>query len=241
MKKTILSLVVLFLFSGVFGQKRSNELQVLPFAKLDWYPEFTFNYGGRFSSDSLKMKGISWGININYKYALQNSIKIIAGIGYYRYSFSNLRRINSSFGVSDTRPIEVLSFNNFFYHTNSYRYNTISLNIGVEKLFRLNQSLHLTGGFSLSNYLTFQSVYKTNFDGFVYKKKGSEIFAHSLTTEIGFEKELGRLTLGPKLLIPVFGTWGKDEVFKENKNENRSKWLNGIGIGLQLNYPLTKK
>lgn len=241
MKKTILSIIILFLFYVGFAQKRPNEFQVLPFARLDWYPEFTFNYGGRFSSDSLRMKGVSWGINFNYKHSLNKEMSFVVGLGYYRYSFTKLRRINSAFGFSDARPMEFPSFNNFFYHANNYHYNTALLNIGVDKLFKLEKKAQITIGFFFRSYLTLQSSYKTNFGGLVYKKPGMELFGYSLTTEAGLEKQFGRLRLGPKLLIPLFDIWSKDEVFLENKNANRNKWLNGIGVGFQINYPLIKK
>jgi hypothetical protein len=107
----------------------------MPFVRIDWYPEISFNYAGRYSTDYLKMKGESWGIDLNYKYALDNSINLKAGLGYFRYSFNKLENYNSLFGNSNIRPIDYPSFNNLGYYTDAYFYNSLSLNIGAEKIF----------------------------------------------------------------------------------------------------------
>lgn len=244
MKVVICIITILFTSSCCFAQKRPNEIQLIPIIRYDWYPEITFNYGGRFSTDQLKMKGLSFGLNANYKYTLRKKINITAGLGFYKYSFSNLKRINSSSpssGISKARPSEIPSNNNFFYSTYSYYYTTLSFNIGIEKLVEINKNINFFYGIGFSQYLKLKSVYKTNFGGFVYKKKDLQLFAQTILANIGFEKKFRKINIGPHLLVPIFDSWHKDEVFLEPRNEKRNKWLKGIGLGISCNYKLSKK
>lgn len=241
MKKTILSFVILFLFSTGFGQKRPNELQVLPYVRLDWYPEFSFNYGGRASTDRLKMRGTSVGLNINYKYALQNNINVIGGVGYYKYSFNKLSNKNTLFGASDSRDIEYPSMINLAYNTYSYHYNSLSLAIGIEKFWKVNQNIQVGIGLSMNNFFIFQQVYKFHYKNIIYRTNNKSLFAQSVFVNAGIEKKIGKLKIGPQLIIPLFDAWHKDDAFQEDNSEKRNKWLNGIGLGIQINYPLIIK
>ena len=90
MKVKLTALLFLFLGNCLFAQKKSNRLQFFPFVRVDWYPEFSYNVGGRPSTDYLKMRGISPGINVNYKFGLQKNVDLITGLGFYKFSFNKL-------------------------------------------------------------------------------------------------------------------------------------------------------
>lgn len=239
MKRIFVSLLFLYSLQAE-GQRRLKELQVLPFVRFDKFPAFAFNYG-RASNDTLSMKGLSPGLNINYKYSLNNKTNLIGGIGYYRYSFSKLKRINSMFGVSDARPIDYPSFNNLFYHTHNYAYNNLSVNLGVERLFIVKRDLQLNMGAHFSNMFTYHQVYKIGINGITYRTNGKALFAQSVYITAGLEQTIGKFKVGPQFIIPLFDNWRKDDAFEENNKERRHKLFNGIGIGIQINYPLKKK
>lgn len=235
----------IFLIFGINGQcqKKINQIEIKPFIRRDSYPEFSYNYAGRVSTDHLKMKGKSWGINLNYKYALKNNINLKGGLGYYNYSFDKLENINTQFGVSDTRPIKYPSLTNLGYYTDGYHYNNILINLGIEKLIYLKKELILITGMELNNYFTFSQVYHISYQGTAaYKNKANRLFGHSLGLNISLVKQIGKMYIGPVLVLPVFDTWKKDNIFQgEVNSEYRNKWINGIGLGISCNFLLKKK
>lgn len=239
MKYIIVFFVLFFFHESVRGQRERNEIQVLPFIRADWFPEVSFNYGGRASTDRLKMNGLNTGVNVNYRHSLKKGIYLTGGFGYYKISFSNLKRENSVFGFSDSRPIEYPSTANFLYSTEKYHYSTMSVNIGVEKVYTLKNKAQLSAGLHLSNYFTFQQRYKIN-DEITYKRSNNGLFGQSVFLTMGIIKKLEKVKIVPQIMLPVFDIWRKDEVFLENESERRNKWLNGIGLGVQINYPLGK-
>lgn len=239
MKYIIVFFTVFFFYESANGQKGKNEIQILPFVRANWFPEFSFNYGGRASTDNLKMSGLSMGVNFNYRHFLKKSIYLTGGLGYGKINFNNLKRENSVFGFSDSRPIEYPSTANFLYSTEKYHYSTVSLNVGVEKVCTLKNKAQLSAGLHLSNYFTFQQRYKIN-DEITYKRSDGGLFGQSVFLTAGIIKKLDKIKIVPQLILPVFDVWKKDEVFLESESERRSKWINGIGLGVQINYPLGK-
>ena len=233
----------LFLTIDAQSQNKSDQIEIKPFIRTDSYPEFSYNYAGRVSTDNLKMKGKNWGITLNYKHSLKNNFNLNGGLGYYNYSFDKLENINTQFGKSETRPIKYPSLTNLGYYTDAYHYNSISLNIGIEKFIYLKKDLLLITGIEFSNYFTFSQFYHISYQGTpVYKNKVNRLFGHSLCLNISLLKQVGKIQIGPVIVLPVFDSWKKDNVFQgEVNSEYRNKWLNGIGLGISCNFFINKK
>lgn len=241
MKNIFVSVISILITIVALGQKKPGELQIMPFVRFDWYPEFSYNVNGRPSTDFLKMRGISPGLFLNYKHSISNNFIIIAGSGFYKYSFIKLTNRNTQFGTTNSRPIKYPSMIDFGWRTNSYNYKCISFNLGIEKSFKIKKELNLNAGISYSLFLTFNQAYKLRTDDITYRKTDKQLFAQTIFAYIGFEKKLKNIGIVPKLLIPVYDKWHKDEVFfSETDSETRNKWLNGLGIGFEINLPLKK-
>jgi len=223
MYKIFSFLIFLFFGINVLGQKKINQIEIKPFIGIDWYPEFSYHYLGRASTDFLKMRGISWGINLNYKYALKNNFFLKGGLGYYKYSFGKLENLNTQFGSSDARPIKYPSFTNLGYYTDAYYYNNMVFTLGIEKLIYLKKELILSTGLEINNYFTISQVYHISYAGTPdYKNSISRLFAHSLDLNISLLKQIGKMQIGPVLVLPIFDAWKKDYVFLEENSACRT-------------------
>jgi hypothetical protein len=122
--------------------------------------------------------------------------------------------------------------------------NTILLILGVEKNFNL-KNLQIETGINFNSYYTISQYYHLSFNpqgSQDYKKNNKEYFASSINLNVNLLKKFGKTNIGPSLVIPVFDTWKTDETFPEETNSgSRNKWLSGIGLGICINYSLSKK
>lgn len=235
MKKILFALLPVFALSLLApAQKNKGQFEIMPYVRFDKYSAFSYNFIDR---NSLSMKGISYGLSTNYKYAIANWVDLIGGIGYYRYSFNKLTNINSSFGEGHSRSIIFPSRAQPLYSTDAYYYHTVSLNIGFGKNFVLGKKNWLSSSVIGSNYFTFRQAYKIE-ETLTYKSSKTKSFAQSLIVKAGLLRQLGSIRIGPSLLVPVYNSWLKDEVFLENPSEKREKWLMGWGAGIDINLKL---
>jgi len=166
------------------------------------------------------------------------------GIGYYKYSFNNIKKVNTLFGKSNVRDIGFVSPLYIPFYTNKYSYNTISANIGVEKIFNYKSSIQIVTGLNLNNCYVVSEYYHLSYNPIGsqdYRKKIKRYFGSSFSLNAGILKKYKKVSIGPSLMLPVFDTWKKDDTFIEEANSgSRSKWFNGIGLGISFNYSLTK-
>jgi hypothetical protein len=241
--KRILSLLIVFILtSNGYSQQYSSKIEVKPYIRLDWYPEFSYNVGGRPSTDYLTIEGTSFGIVSNYKLPVSNKLNLIAGIGFYNYSFNKLENINSIFGKGHARVIDYPSPLDPIYTTDKYFYRTIFLNIGAERIFYLKNNTIFITGIELQNHYTISQGYHLASRNINFDTKEKRFFGHSILIMPSLLKRFQNFQIGPSLLIPVFDTWKKDKVFPgEIESENRNKWFRGIGLGISSNLLLTTK
>lgn len=251
MKKILLSTVLIICSCSIFSQSKSRQLEIEPFVRFDKYPEFT-NAINSIATYKLSIKGTSWGINTAYKIPFKNSLVFKAGLGYYRYSFTDIVSAHQSFGVGDRRVIDYPTQLGITLGTDSYWYNTISMSIGIEKYFELNKDFIIIGGLSARNYFTFSQQYHMPYDNsFIpqpelqiqnnYKTFKKENFGFGGELNAGIIKKFGPVYIGPSIIIPVYDSWRKDSIFPtENNSESRKKWFRGIGTSIKILYTLKK-
>lgn len=229
----------------IIAQRQNNQIEITPFVRLDNYPKFSYNYSGRFSTDYLKMKGTSYGINLSYKHPLKNHLFIKAGLGYFKYRFDKLDNTNSSFGNSKARPINYVSPLLIQYSTDKYHYNNFMLRTAIGKELELNKRLTIMTCFDLTAYYTYSQHYHLTFnpyDGNLdFNTRNKMLFGFSSAISLGITKKINRLQIGPSINIPVFDSWKNDAVFLEDNKKGKNKWLNGIGLGIVCNISLHKK
>ena len=240
MKKLFVVSLFLVLFNCSFGQKIKSQIEVTPFTRYDKYPGFSYNLLGRASTDFLKMQGLSWGIDVNYKRLLIQHLYIKAGIGYYRYTFNKLDNLNSVFGNGDARFVDYPGPNFDLYLTHKYWYNNLSANIGLERSYNLKNDVLITTGVNWRHYFTYSKRFNIK-----YGSTGSDIntkyvvsdfryFGNSINVQLAITKPIDKFFIGPYIIIPVYDYWKKDEKFDENEREGRKKWLGGLGVGITI-------
>lgn len=246
MKVFFLSVLYTIAASVAGAQNQATTaIEVNPFVRFDSYPEFSYVLNGRPSIDYVTMKGTSFGLNLAYQIPLSKSIVLKPGIGFYKYSFTKISKINTLFGKANSRDIAFLSPLYIPFYTDYYRYTTISLNINSEKVVDIAKDFQFVGGLNLNNYITVSQYYHltNNPEGSQdFKKSDFRYFGSSVYLNADLLKRFGRIRLGPSIILPVFDSWKTDETFPtETNGGSRNKWLKGIGFGISLNYSLNKK
>lgn len=252
MKNLFLIFYFSFCTNCLFGQKNYNQIGVDLYIQRNWYPEFSYSINPT-NTYFVKIRGESPGLNANYKLSVRKNLFLKAGVGYYRYSFNKIESYNTQFGKGNTRVIGFPSPLYVIFVTDNYWYNTVSANIGIEKVFDVNKNWQISAGFSLTNYYTFSQTYHMTADYPVgppnhkYKLKNNRYFGLSSVIELGLLKKIRQINIGPVLILPVYDMWKQDNVFPKNGNsaesnsDERHKWFRGIGVGISCNYSLTKK
>lgn len=240
----VLLFTILFLSisSHSIAQKTKRSFEVNLYTRIDWYPEFSYAINP-IRTNYVKIRGESYGLNVGYKFPLIPSLYLKPAIGYYRYAFNDIRNYNKSFGKSKSRNINFPSSVDILYYTDNYWYNTIYGSIGIEKRFAAKKDLQIVTGINLNNYYTYLQGYHIIYDNpddpitNPFKRKDNRIFGFSTNISAGVLKQVGKISIGPSLIIPVFNSWKQDNIFPGETNVNtRNKWLRGIGAGITLNF-----
>ena len=242
MKRILVLLFVIILSNAGISQKQSSKIEIRPYQRIDWYPEFSYNIRGRPSIDYLTIRGSSMGVLTNYKHPISSRLNLVTGIGYYKYSFNKLENINSMFGKGNARVIDYPSPLDPIYTTDKYFYHSIVLNVGAEKNIDLKNNMIFSAGIELYNYYTISQRYHLASRSINFKKGENRYFGLSFLLTSALLKRFQNFEIGPSILIPVFDTWKKDIVFPgENDSGTRNKWFQGIGWGISSNFLLTTK
>jgi hypothetical protein len=252
MKSVLIILLLLPIYTCIWGQKAQRQIEVASFLHFDQYPEFTYSYNS-VTTNQVKIKGLSWGTNLAYKQPLSKKVHIKGGIGYYKYSFNDIEAYNSRGGQNNTRVINYLSDVYVMFRTQKYWYHCLAAHVGVDETFELKKRLSLIVGLSFTDYYTFSQYYHIDYDypagppQHKYKLNNLRNFAFSAGFHAGLLKEIGNVNIGPIIRLPVYSTWKQDDTFpaiasiSENNADNRSKWFKELGLGISCNYSLSKK
>ena len=243
MRNELTTCLFLIISTCVIAQKLESQIEITPFFRMDSYPEFSYVFSGRSSVDYVKMKGRSFGANIAYKIPLNNSVFIKPALGYYRFSFNNIRNENTSFGVTNSRIIRFPSPLYVIFRTDKYWYNTVSANFSIDKYFSLKKDIEILAGVNFNNFYSYSQYYHivNNPGEKTYRRHYGRYFGHSSLLQGGLIKKFGKLDLGISILLPIYDTWKQDNIFPEESNsQSRNKWFRGISTGLTFNYLIKK-
>ena len=117
--------------------------------------------------------------------------------------------------------------------------------MGLEKIVVDNVKFQAAATVSLNNYFSFSRYYHLSYNPVGsedYRKKGRSYFGSSALARINLIKKFKKINIGPSLLISLFDSWKTDARFWDETNSgSRSKWFNGIGLGISCYYKLTPK
>lgn len=247
-KFTALKFIAISILSGMFllhpnlAFTQNTKIEVSSYFRYDNYPQVSYQIDQLAKMDTLKMTGNSYGVNLNYVVpGFKNTIFKI-GLGYYRYSFTKIRKTRIANGVfSNGREILYPSPTTFLYLTDRYWYHTASVNLALEKEFVLSESINLQTGISVSNYFTFSQYYHITAGDIDFKNNRFSYFGSSLALNASLLKRFNKMQIGPSLAIPLIDMWKKDMLLPENyEKSSRWKFLNGFAIGLSINYSIDK-
>jgi len=245
MRNIFLMILLSSLYLSSFGQKMHGVIELNPYIRYDTYPEFS-DTGNPLSGNYTNLKGVSYGINANYKRAIKNEYKLLIGLGYYKQIFNKIEIRNTR--RSDEVNVRVIGYPSPLYmlfYTDKYWYNCIANNIGIEKDINLKNDLLISIVVSANNYFTYSQYYHliNNPEGSLdYKKKEFKYLGLSVTSQISIQKRINSISIGPNLILPLFDIWRTDDTFPyEASSGSRSKWLRGIGFGISINYSLSQK
>jgi len=247
MKNILLVICMLVINNSSFAQEAPNQIEFTPFLRWDNYSKFNYAINS-VNSNTVGIKGMSWGIDATYKFSITNNFYLKAGLGYYKYSFNKIDQINSLLGRSDNRIIEYIPPDPWapaiVYTTDKYWYNCIVGTIGIERQLAISKSVQLLCGVNIRNYYSYSQHYHIVYpspQGTNYKQKHSRYFGFSADLNASLQKKMGKINLGPTFSFPIYNLWKQDEVFPQEENRKaRNKWFSGVGIGLTCNYSLSK-
>lgn len=247
MKIGLLGIATFLIINSAFGQKPVNQIEINPYLRWDSYPAFVYAINP-VNSNTVRIKGTSWGINAAYKFPVKNKLYIKIGLGYFKYSFNDIDQMNSLFGKSDNRIIDYIPSDPWapaiLYTTNKYWYNSITATIGVEKHIDITKSIQIICGADIRNYYTFSQHYHIVYpspQGTNNKQTTNRHFGFSANLNAGLQKKIGRISIGPAIHLPIYDIWKQDEVFPKEKNSSsRNKWFRGFGIGIICVYFLNQ-
>lgn len=237
----------------VNAQSKINQIEILPYTRMDWYHEFIYSINPTYNYFA-KIKGISWGLDVNYKLNLNGNVYLKIGTGYYRYAFNKIRGKSALIPEikGNSRIIIYPNSTYYIFSTKKYWYHSIPLNLSINKIFEWKNQWRLSTGLQIKNYYTFSQTYYINGNGppvpqnNLYKPKNDRYFGLSVALESGLLKKIGDIYIGPVIIIPVFDMWKQDEVFPKNESalensaDSRHKWFRGIGVGISVNFALGK-
>jgi hypothetical protein len=232
--------------TSAMGQKFTSEIEIIPFVRIDWHPKFSYAINSA-NTNIAKIRGTSWGGNTNYKLPVRKNLYLKVGVGYYRYSFNKIDSYNPQFGRATARIINFPSPLYIVFATDKYWYNCVSMNIGIEKLFNIKKKTVIVTGINLNNFYTYSQYYHitanypTGPPNHRYTLKNNHYFGFSANLQATLLRRIGKIAIGPSVILPVFDLWKQDGTFPQETNSgSRSKWLNGIGLGISSNYSLSK-
>lgn len=159
-------LVLIFtLFTNfLFGQKPNSQIEINPYFRWDSYPKFNYAINS-VNTNTVKINSSSFGIDVAYKIPIRNRLYLKTGLGYYKYAFNKIDDVNSLFSNSPNNSRIVDGYippgnttPSITFSTDKYWYNTISLNIGIERHINLQKKMLLILGANFSNYYTFFKI-----------------------------------------------------------------------------------
>jgi hypothetical protein len=217
-----------------------NFLELSFFGTGDVKSHYTAGYGGVSYSNDLHLSGHDLGFTIDYKRRVyDDKVFVRLGLGYMNFAISkidNKTNIGGSSAILNARPISYPSNVNIVYFTTKYSYQNLLIHLAVDRNFRLSPTLSFVSSASYFHAFKIAQNYYIPAESTNYHNHQHGDFGDFFNLELGVSKELGRISVCPELVLPVYTDWHQDAVFKENPAKTQSSWFNGIGFSVRLSY-----
>jgi hypothetical protein len=239
MKRHLL-IALLFPFYA-FCQKKNNSIEIVPIIRYDNYADFDDRFADRSYTTRLKLRGISWGVDAKYKFAINNKWNAKAGIGYYKYSFNKMSNYNPVFRTrSNAREVSLVRPFYLIYNTNNYWYNCVNLSLEANRIFPIGSMYEGILGATINNFISYSQRYYVTLERSVEKTNSFQYYGFAGHVSAGLNKKFKDFYVGPHLILPIYDTWSNDIMLSQMPVAARRKWLNGVGISFVVGFYIKK-
>jgi len=239
MRKQFVISIFLPLFS--LAQQKNKSFEIVPKVRYDNYADFDDQFSDRSYTTRLKLKGVSWGLDVKYSSSLNDKWSTKVGIGYYRYTFNKMSNYNPIFRTtSKSREINLVRPVFIIYGTDKYWYNSINFSVGIDRNIPLQSKYEGVLGLQVNNFMSFTQRYNVPGDNSIEKKSNLHYYAFSGLLNAGINRTFSNFYLGSHLALPVFDMWSDDKTLSHVPGKSRRKWANGVGVNFVIGFYLKK-
>ena len=223
----ICTMLLILISSNSFSQSVEKK-NVVSFSVPIFYnsitvPRIRNAYGPRFFSGSR----ISFGLRLNYEYALSQKVYLKTGAGFFLQAFG----VNRSF--EDLLPPDLNMT------TQHYNYSTIEWLVGGGYRKRINAKNELDLGLTYHMLYTFRQKYVPRHEYYAPTVTNNKyVFAHMINPSININRKLNdAFSFQYGITIPVLTRWRKDRRFDENPSEfNKPTFHIGATLGIKYHF-----
>lgn len=204
------------------------------------------NYNSRYGDVSyvnhLKLFGVNWGGDVNYKRMLADNLFIAIGIGYLDFEVNKIENETKNGSIiikTDARPIDYYpSAIYVLYQTTKYHYNNLCFHLGIEKQFILLHTLSLFMGIDYLHAYRLSEVYFIPFARKYYRTENHGDFGDFVYAHFGVSKQWEKFSVAPAFVLSIYNGWKQDILFGEEPVKVVSNWLNGVGVSVDISYQI---
>jgi len=230
---------VILVLPAVSNCQSKDNIEFSFFTTYNKQAEYPTQYGNVAVTNDLKLYGVDLGFTLDYKRLLYGKTFILIGLGYMGFGVS---KIGNQTGVGNTsistnaRPINYPSTVFILYSTTSYYYNNLIFHIGLERQFDLSRISSFVVGLDYYHANILSEKYFISDPQTYYNTANQGSFGDFLNLKLGVSEKLGDFSFSPALILPIYKSWRKDVIFRENPNSSVNSWASGIGIMISFSY-----
>ncbi|MBX9785207.1 MAG: hypothetical protein K2X48_18115 [Chitinophagaceae bacterium] len=237
MLRLILLFTTLSAASFVQGQKKKSvELDFI--GRYDKHADYTTRFYDRTYTNDTKLRGYSYGANLNFLQPLTQKLKLKIGAGYYQLGVG---KIEQTTRVNTIVPARTIDYNHPtgvqpLFATDYYKYDNLALSGGIIYEQNLKGQWNYFIGMDFSYLYTFSQLYNITYDNSKYRTNNGKTLGFGVNSYLGvmrsFHKD--KYYINPKIIIPLYQQLRADQVFGEDNSIKMKKWLNGTGLSLSI-------
>jgi hypothetical protein len=212
-----------------------NSVEFSFFSTYNEQADYDTKYGDVASTSHLTLYGPDIAFKIDYKRLLYGKTFFKIGLGYMNFGISKIE--NETSGISsDSRLINYPNDVFIQYSTTKYHYNNLIFHLGLERRFPISKELsfYAAADYFHADNLS-QKYYISGADAYYHTSNNGNL-GDFFNINLGVSEKIGSISFLPALVIPIYKSWRKDVVFKEDPGTSISNWAGGIGIMLSVSY-----
>lgn len=240
-----ISLLTVFLFANILAIsqpiKGKGNLGVSFFYMYNQQGSYDSQYGNVSYTSHLKLFGTQTGGTLDYKRMLNRDLFITLGLGFLDFEINRIENETKDGNLiikTNARSINYPSTLDIFYQTTKYHYNNLCFHLGIERQFIFLNKLSLFTGIDYLHAYKISEIYYIPFAKTYYRTTNHGNFGDFVNARFGVSRQLGKFSLAPAFVLPIYNGWGQDIIFKEDPSRTVSNWFNGVGISMNISYQI---